>query len=193
MSHVSHIHMSCVSHIHMSHVSRIHMSHVSHIHISHVSHTQQQTTVTHFGENKRLHLESSKQNYYIISFWAIIKAIFTWVMSHKYTWVMSQSHVLHQIMSHICMCSHTFAPSTWVLSAQLRADKTHIEICPYKRDNILQKRPIILRSLRIVVNRYLHSSKTQMEGAIVCDMTHVCMSYAHIPSKSQVRTWGGFG
>jgi len=28
----------------------------------------QQTTVTHFGENKRLHLESSKQNYYIISF-----------------------------------------------------------------------------------------------------------------------------
>jgi len=27
----------------------------------------QQTTVTLFGENKRLHLESSKQNYYIIS------------------------------------------------------------------------------------------------------------------------------
>ena len=27
----------------------------------------QQTTVTHFGEDKRLHLESSKQNYYIIS------------------------------------------------------------------------------------------------------------------------------
>jgi len=29
-----------------------------------------------FGENKRLHLESSKQNYYIISLRAIIKAIF---------------------------------------------------------------------------------------------------------------------
>ena len=28
----------------------------------------QQMTVSHFGENKRLHLESSKQNYYIISF-----------------------------------------------------------------------------------------------------------------------------
>jgi len=27
----------------------------------------QQTTVTHFGENKRLHLESSKQSYYNIS------------------------------------------------------------------------------------------------------------------------------
>jgi len=27
-----------------------------------------QTTVTHFGENERLHLESSKQNYYIVSF-----------------------------------------------------------------------------------------------------------------------------
>jgi len=28
----------------------------------------QQTTVPHFGENKRLHLESSKQSYYIIAF-----------------------------------------------------------------------------------------------------------------------------
>jgi len=36
-----------------------------------------QTTVTHFSENKRLHLESSNQNYYIISLWVIIKAIFT--------------------------------------------------------------------------------------------------------------------
>jgi len=27
----------------------------------------QQTTVTHCGENKRLYLERSKQNYYIIS------------------------------------------------------------------------------------------------------------------------------
>ena len=36
----------------------------------------QQITVTHFGENRRLHLESSKKNYYIISLWVIIKAIF---------------------------------------------------------------------------------------------------------------------
>jgi len=34
-------------------------------------------TVSHFGEHERLHLESSKQNYYIISLRAIIKAIFT--------------------------------------------------------------------------------------------------------------------
>jgi len=37
----------------------------------------QQITVSHFGEHKRLHLENSKQNYYIISLRAIIKAIFT--------------------------------------------------------------------------------------------------------------------
>jgi len=37
----------------------------------------QQITVSYFGEYKRLHLESSKQNYYIISLRAIIKAIFT--------------------------------------------------------------------------------------------------------------------
>jgi len=34
-------------------------------------------TVSHFGEHKRLHPESSKQNYSIISLRAIIKAIFT--------------------------------------------------------------------------------------------------------------------
>lgn len=38
----------------------------------------QQTTVTLFGENRRLHPESFKQNYYIISLWVIIQAIFTW-------------------------------------------------------------------------------------------------------------------
>ena len=37
----------------------------------------QQITVSHFGEHERQHLESSKQNYYIISVRAIIKAIFT--------------------------------------------------------------------------------------------------------------------
>jgi len=34
------------------------------------------TALTHFGENKGLHLESSKQNCYIFSLWATIKAIF---------------------------------------------------------------------------------------------------------------------
>jgi len=41
-----------------------------------VHNCDQQITVSHFGEHKRLHLESSKQNYYIISLRAIIKAIF---------------------------------------------------------------------------------------------------------------------
>jgi len=36
----------------------------------------QHITVSHFGEHKRLHLESSKQNCYIISLRTIIKAIF---------------------------------------------------------------------------------------------------------------------
>ena len=35
------------------------------------------STVSHFGEHKRLHLESSKHNYYIISLRAILKVIFT--------------------------------------------------------------------------------------------------------------------
>jgi len=45
-------------------------------------------TDTHFGENKRLHpgLESSTQNYYIISLWTIIKGIFTQTSLHTYEW-----------------------------------------------------------------------------------------------------------
>jgi len=43
----------------------------------------QQITISHFGEHKRLHLESSKQNYYIISLRAIIKAIFFFLWSNK--------------------------------------------------------------------------------------------------------------
>jgi len=51
----------------------------------------QQTTVTHFGENKRLHLESSKQNYYIISLWVIIKAIFTSHNEYIFCWAAAQN------------------------------------------------------------------------------------------------------
>jgi len=46
----------------------------------------QQITVSHFGEHKRLHLESSKQNYYIISLRATIKAIFTSLIEN-YNWM----------------------------------------------------------------------------------------------------------
>jgi len=45
----------------------------------------QQITVSHFGEHKRPHLESSKQNYYIISLRAIIKTIFTALGMHEST------------------------------------------------------------------------------------------------------------
>ena len=49
-----------------------------------ICYDNQQITVSHFGEHKRLHLESSEQNYYIISLRAIIKAIFT---SHIYIYI----------------------------------------------------------------------------------------------------------
>jgi len=48
----------------------------------------QQITVSHFDEHKRLHLESSKQNYYIISLWVIIRAIFT---SRQQFWILRGS------------------------------------------------------------------------------------------------------
>ena len=52
---------------------------------SHRCDDNQHTTVTHFSENKRMHLESSKQNYYIISLWAVIKKIFVdWCCFYYY-------------------------------------------------------------------------------------------------------------
>ena len=55
----------------------------------------QQITVSHFGEHKRLHLDSSKQNFYIISLRAIIKAIFT-PLSHNLFFVSPKKPPAHQ-------------------------------------------------------------------------------------------------
>ena len=41
----------------------------------------QQTTVTHFGENKRLHFESFKQNYYIFLYEMMMIAFITFKSS----------------------------------------------------------------------------------------------------------------
>ena len=72
----------------------------------------QQTTVTHLGENKRLHLESSKQIYciisYIISLWVIIKAIFTSLhivigifIPHTHTHTHTHTHMIY-------ICTYTY-------------------------------------------------------------------------------------
>ena len=59
----------------------------------------QQITVSHFDEHKRLHLESSKQNYYIISLRAIIKTIFTslhgCIGKHVCTYIYVRIHIYH--------------------------------------------------------------------------------------------------
>ena len=61
----------------------------------------QQITVSHFGEHKRLHLESSKQNYYIISLRAIIKAIFTSLYINVY------AHIYIYLYIYIRKHTHT--------------------------------------------------------------------------------------
>jgi len=54
----------------------------------------QQTTVTHFGENKKMHLESSKQNYHVMSFWAIMKAFLINVPRRLFRQIFSARTVL---------------------------------------------------------------------------------------------------
>ena len=81
-----------------------------------ISKPQSLTSVrTHFGENKRVQLESSKQNYYIISFWAILKAIFT-----SGACGLAKRASLRPFGSHMC-CSHRHQPPI----AQLYPHRTH--------------------------------------------------------------------
>ena len=58
-------------------------------------------TVSHFGEHKRLHLESSKQNYYIVSLRAIIKAIFTSTTTTQFVKNSNKESVRLQIIREI--------------------------------------------------------------------------------------------
>jgi len=71
----------------------------------------QQTIVTHFGENQRLHLERSKQNHYIISLWVIIKAIFIYTNTHNYTQTHAQTHAYIHTHTHAHPPPHTHTPT----------------------------------------------------------------------------------
>jgi len=60
----THIHARTHTHIH----THTHTRTYTHTHIQAHTYTHTHITVSHFSEHKRLHLESSKRNYYIISF-----------------------------------------------------------------------------------------------------------------------------
>ena len=74
------------------------------------------------------------------------------------TWLMHSCDTTHSHMAHdLCACS-----SVWVLHMGLLrlvgSWKLYVSFAkePYKRDYILQKRPIILRSLQVVATPYQH-------------------------------------
>jgi len=73
----------------------------------------QQITVSHFGEHKRLHLESSKQNYYIIALRVIIKEFFTCV----YMYIHIRQNKYMYIMIHTYVYTYTcgFSVCVWVV------------------------------------------------------------------------------
>jgi len=76
-----------------------------HRHTGHHLRQTQTITVSHFGEHKRLHLESSKQNYYIISLREIIQPIFT----SQYTTWDKHKHTVHHLRQ---TQSHSTPPET---------------------------------------------------------------------------------
>ena len=114
---------------------------------------------------------------------------------HTYEWVMSHiwmSHVTHMNESchtyewliHMCDMTHSYV---WHLSRTAPHKKTHSYVWlsfakePYKRDDILQQRPIILRSLVLDATEKMHSYV----------WLHMCASFmneAHIWS----HTYGSY-
>jgi len=55
---------------------------------------------------------------------------------------------------------------------------------PYKRDDILQKRPVILRSLLIVATSYLNLSGPTRLNTLLCGHRWLMRSTSHQPSMS---------
>jgi len=129
----------------------------------------QQTTVTHFGENKRLHLESSKQNYYIISVLAIIKAIFTLLRKHIHTHMYICTHtdkrcvcILKHIHTHMYICTHTDKCRVYIRkNLHTRIQVTEIMLFigkPIGRSIVISNTSVIFTDKRCVdIRKYLHS------------------------------------
>ena len=87
----------------------------------------QRTHLLH-ARYRMLHLESSKRNYYIISFWTIIKAIFTslhadsaqkyvWTCIYTYTYTHMHVHIHMHTCIHIYTYTYTYTYTyiyTWI-------------------------------------------------------------------------------
>jgi len=118
----------------------------------------QQITVSHFGEHKRLHLESSKQNYYIISLWEIIKAIFTSDCSyaHMYT----TKHTQRDLRAQPCM-----------LYSRL------VQVCTHARTHIFTRTRT--RCTHACTHARTHSTHARM---------HSTLTYTQMPSRTHTHT-----
>jgi len=107
--------------------------------------------------SNHLHLESSKQNYHIISLWAIIKAIFIhfWVCADTYLRVcavqpLHQRHLLrHKIFLH-CRTFHWW-PQGVLLDTEEAGDAIHVYMVKVKQGKLVTRWIWTLKSFRLWV------------------------------------------
>jgi len=150
--------------------------------------------------------------------WRLVKAYRWWSIHmfescHTYEWVMPHiwtSHVTHMneschtcewVMSHMWMrhithgnVSNTHMGWLWLVgSLTLLVSFAKV---PYKRDDILQKRPIILRSLLILATPYEYRRRLfpqhTHDGPFVClwHMCHIWMSHVtHMNESCHTYEW----
>jgi len=122
----------------------------------------QQITVSHFGEHKRLNFESSKQNYSIISFMSNIKAIFIHAYSCIYTYMCIYTYV-HNLQWMCQRCVRWYQRNICITytAAHAPALRTHVLKCTQ-------------HSLHKNAQLYTH--------------THICICI-HIHKNTQVHLW----
>jgi len=93
---------------------------------------------------------------------------------HTYEWVMS--HSLYMYIYILCVLILSAAMGWLRLLGSLKV-WVSFEKEPYKRDDILKKRPIIFRSLFIVATLYLFMCLSFCVSVFLCVCLFVCLSF----------------
>jgi len=193
-SHVRHIYEWVTSHV------RIRMSHVSHERVTSYIYIRM-SPVTHTHMNESCHTYKTPQRPWMsnVTHTYINKSCHTctyeWVMLHIYVWM---SHVAHTHMNESChtyewVVSHTYIAimsclHIWMshvthvrrlrLVGSLKLDVSLAEHSPFYKA-LLQKRPIILRSLLIVATPSTTSQRSWMYPVAHTHMNESCHTYTY--------------
>ena len=185
-SHVAWTNESCHTYKPVS--SLVRMSYVTHIHES--GHTYKYV-MSHIWMSHVTHMNESCRTYeWVRSHMRMSQVTHVNESCHTCEWVRS-----HVWMSHVTRVNESRHTCEWVVSqidsckGQCHSIILHVSFTkePYNKDHILQKRPIILRSLLIVATPQLQMTGAEGHMCVsLYDMSHVthvnesCLTISHV-------------